>query len=61
MSEFRIDDVRLSFRLVQSRSANTFPPTRVQYSNKRYCDGDYFQITLARLGDFLRRSEWTGV
>jgi hypothetical protein len=50
---FKIDVLKLSFKIVAAQTAQRYPPGRIQYSNKRYCDSDYFYEKLGRLLAFL--------
>ena len=53
LQDFKIDVLKLSFKIVVAQTAERYPPGRIQYSNKRYCDSDYFYEKLDRLLDFL--------
>lgn len=53
--DFRIEESKLTFRLVQAHRAgeNIGPRVAVQYSNKKYCDWEYFRRNLDQLQDVL--------
>lgn len=56
LDDLRIDASQLEFRLVQSRSGEHIDPrVGVQYSNKRYCDREYFCQKLDQLQAVLNR------
>lgn len=61
LDEYQIDPLRLSFRLERSHSANASTPnlsvrTSTQYSNKRYCDTEYFHWMLSKVEAAIARS-----
>ena len=54
--DFRIDDSKMTFRLVQARSGEHIDPrVGVQYSNKKYCDWEYFCRNLDQLQEVLNQ------
>ena len=54
LSSFKIDADRLAFRIVRSQAASrVHTPARIQCSNKRYCDRDFFCAQLERLVHFV--------
>jgi hypothetical protein len=54
--DFRIDDSKMAFRLVQARSGEHIDPrVGVQYSNKKYCDWEYFCRNLDQLQEVLNQ------
>jgi hypothetical protein len=56
LDDFRIDESKLAFRMVQARAGEHIAPrVGVQYSNKKYCDWEYFCCKLDGLQDFLNR------
>jgi hypothetical protein len=58
LNDFRIDANKLAFRIMQACTAEHINPrVRVQYSNKRYCDWEYFCCKLDKLQDFLNRPD----
>ena len=58
LNDFRIDASKLTFRMVQARTGeHTDPRVGVQYSNKKYCDWEYFCCKLGQLQEFLSRSD----
>src|SRR5581483_3640739 len=60
LGEFRIDASKITFVMVQSRSGEHIDPrVGVQYSNKKYCDREYFCPKLDQLQDILNRPDQT--
>ena len=58
LNDFRIDASKLTFRMVQARTGEHIDPrVGVQYSNKKYCDWEYFCCKLDKLQDFLSRPD----
>lgn len=57
LDRFKIDVQKIAFRMVRTQTADIYPPHRAQYSNKKYCDADYFGGKLGGLADFLDRSK----
>ena len=58
LNDFRIDASKLAFRMVQARTGEHIDPrVGVQYSNKKYCDWEYFCRKLDKLQDFLNRPD----
>jgi hypothetical protein len=56
LDAFRIDASKLAFRMLHAYSAEHIGPrVGVQYSNKKYCDWEYFCCKLDELRDFLSR------
>ncbi|HLV94098.1 MAG TPA: hypothetical protein VKS44_02815 [Candidatus Acidoferrales bacterium] len=54
LDAFRIDASKLAFRMLHAYSGeHTAPRVGVQYSNKKYCDWEYFCHKLDELRDFL--------
>jgi hypothetical protein len=54
LSHFTIESARLEFQIMRSRSAgDVYPPQRIQYSSKRYCDRIFFCTQLERLVHFV--------
>ena len=55
---FRVAAAKLEFRIVRARSTGlAFPPEKIQYSNKRYCDRDYFSAQLENVLHFIDEVE----
>ena len=58
LNDFRVDANKLAFLIMQVCTAEHINPrVRVQYSNKRYCDWEYFCCKLDNLQDFLNRPD----
>src|SRR5262250_3273817 len=58
LDDFRIDANKLAFRMVQAHAGEHIAPrVGVQYSNKKYCDWEYFWSKLDELQDFLNRPD----
>ena len=58
LNDFRIDASKLAFRMVQACTGEHINPRlRVQYSNKKYCDWEYFCCKLDQLQEFLNRPD----
>ena len=58
LNDFRIDASKLAFRMVQARMGEHIDPrVGVQYSNRKYCDWEYFCSKLDKLQDFLNRPD----
>ena len=54
LSHFKIESGRLGFQIMRSKSADdVYPPARIQYSNKRYCDRIFFCTQLESLVQFI--------
>src|ERR1700721_426681 len=50
LEKFRIEKSKISFLRVRSEAANAYPPsTRIQFTNKKYCDSTYFHQKLGQL------------
>jgi len=62
LEDFKIDKSKISFTLTRSQTVGVYPPVaRVQYSNKRYCDSDYFYQKLDRLQRYLSTAKKNGL
>jgi len=58
LNDFRIDASKLAFRMVQACTGEHIDPrVGVQYSNKKYCDWEYFCRKLDQLQGFLNRPD----
>jgi hypothetical protein len=58
LEEFKIDPAKLSFKIVvAAQTVHRYPPSRIQYSNKRYCDSDYLRGKLDGLRVFLSQTK----
>jgi hypothetical protein len=58
LQDFTVDVQKLSFKVVVAQTADhAYPPRRIQYSNKKYCDIDYFYGKLDGLRAFLIQAE----
>lgn len=55
LDTFRIDKNKMEFLLVQAKSGEHIDPrVGVQYSNKKYCDWEYFWDKIEQLQEHLR-------
>jgi hypothetical protein len=58
LQTFRIDAANVTFRIVRAQSADfVYPPEKTQYSNKKYCDKDYFSAQVEKAWTFIKGGE----
>jgi hypothetical protein len=58
LQAFRIDAANITFRIVRAQSTGlVYPPEKTQYSNKKYCDTDYFSAQVEKAWTFIKGVE----